>query len=153
MSENEGKKEDKSKQEENTLSQEDIDSMNKDIKEAKDSLVSKETDSKLEEAKKQAKEEAKKEMEVQKKLEEQEKTNKELQEKLEAKEKEAADKLSKLQSKVDDIIGTKQAVQPADPFQSKESGKVDVKRMSDEEINALEENSARAFFGEDFDGR
>ena len=138
---------------ESTLTKEDIDAINKDIEDAKSSLISKETDMKIEEMKKQAKEEAMKELEVQRKLEEQERMNKELQEKLNEKEKEASERLSRLQAKVDELASTKQAMKPADPFQVQEAGKINIKSLSEDDINDIETNSARAFFGEDLDER
>jgi len=144
----------KGEKDENPLTKEDIDAMNKDIADAKSSLVSKETEMKLEDVKRQAKEEAKQELELKAKFEQQEQLNKELQEKLEAKEREASERLSKLQEKVDEMVSSKAAVRPVDPFAAQEQEKaVDLKRMSDEDINDLEHASAQAFFGSELDDR
>jgi TolA-binding protein len=145
------------KKETKSITKEDVEQIEKDIQDAKSSLVSKEVDMKLEEMKTKAKEEALAEIEMQNKLREQEEQNRKLQEQLEAKEKEAAEKLNSLQQKVDEMVGSKAAFQPVDPFKNEPhqstEGVPDVKRMSDEQVDDIEMESARAFFGDELDER
>jgi len=154
MADKEETKEKQEKKVEDPLfTKEELEDINKDIATAKESLISKETEMKIEEMKKQAKNEAKQELEAQQKFEQQEKENQELKKQLEAREKEAATKLESLQKKVDEMIGSKAAMQPIDPFKAPPPETEKVDSWSDDKIEQVEEASARAFFGDDLDDR
>lgn len=147
MAEDDGKK---TGEENNNVPRDEWDAINKDIKSAKDSLVSKDTEAKIQAAKEEAKKEAEKEFQTNQKLQELEEQNKKLQEEKENKEKEAAEKISKIQSKVDELISSKAPVNKDDPFSNGEGNdKKGIDQWTDEEVNKLEEEHAKAFFGEE----
>ena len=132
------------------MSPEDKAAIEQDIADAKSKLISKEMQQQIEEAKKQTKEELMKELETKQKLEEQDKQIATLKAEKEKQEKEAADRLDKIQARVDDIISSKASIKRDDPFKD-EGSNIDVDRMSDETVDDIEEKSARAFFGEEYE--
>lgn len=133
------------------LTKEDLDQINKDIQDVKQSLVSKETQDAAEKAKKETEERIKQELELKNKLAEQEKANAEMKKKIEETEKLAADKLMTLQKKVDDLASSKAVLNREDPFRQVSNSNNEVARWDDAKVAAVEEESARAFFGSDYD--
>lgn len=132
------------------LSEEDYKKLNEDIEKTKNELTSEETKKKVEQAKEEERKKAQEEFEWKQKLAEQEKQNEELKKKLEETEKKSTQQLDALKKKVDDVIGTKMPPsQQQDPFASGPSK--DVASMSDEQVDEIEESSAKAFFGGDYD--
>jgi F0F1-type ATP synthase membrane subunit b/b' len=136
------------------LTPEDIQAMQKDIEEAKSKLVSKDTDMIVQ----KAKEEALKEIEAKQKLEAERKAQEdkdkliqELQDKVKAQETEAATRFDALQKRLDEMASSKAVITPEDPFKSQTNPAVDIDKWSDEQVRQFEENSARKFFGEDFE--
>ena len=127
------------------ISKEDIDAINKDIDDAKDKLVSKETDEKIEKAKAEAKAEAEKEFYLSQKAKELEEENKKLKEQMEAKEKEAAEKLTELTNKVNDYVESKAVISNDNPL---DKVNADVEKLDDEEIAKIEDESFKAFIEE-----
>lgn len=141
------------KEPEGSLSKEDIEAINKDIQATKDSLVTKESQDAIERAKTMGKEEAAKEFELKSKLDEQERMNKELQEKIAAQEEKAAKELDALKSKVDSMITSKAPIASENPFNKEPALSDEVDKWSNEKVEKFEENSAREFFGQDYDDR
>jgi hypothetical protein len=124
--------------------------IDKDLADAKASLVSKATQEQLD----RAKAEAEKELQLKKQLEEAEKEKKILADKIAAQEKETAERLSKLQSKVDELVTSKAPATIVDPFKSTNDGlKGQIASWNDDQVDAFEEASAREFFGDDYDAR
>jgi len=136
-----------------TITKEELTSIEKDIADAKAKLVSKDTQEAITKAKEEGKEQATKEAELQKKAEEAEKKTEELQKQLEEKEKLALEKLEKMESKINEMVSSKQIIAAQDPFNTDVAMTEKVDKMSDEEVNNLEERSARQFFGVDYDNR
>lgn len=139
------------------VTKEELAQMNKDTEAALNKLGDKLQQDTIDKAKAEAKAEAQKEFELAQKLTEQERLNKELQAKLEAQQKTTAEQLAALQKKVDDSIGSKAVLNPKNPFvheQQKDTSTLAViDSMSSEQVNELEEASARAFFGDEYDGQ
>lgn len=132
------------------LSEEEQKQIQKDIEETKNKLVSDETQKQVEEAKKAAKQEAQKEFELQKKLEELEKEKESLAQKLDESQKQSLAEIDALKSKVNEMVGRSRAmVRPDDPFEAPDKKPTSVENISDEEVRAIEEQSAEEFFGPD----
>lgn len=130
------------------VSKEELEALQKDIEKAATSLSAKERDEVQKSAREEGKKEAEKEFQLQKQLEEAEKKRQELEQKLEKTQQSAAEELKKIQERVDEMAASKQVVpQPEDPF--KKSDEVD--KWSDDKIREIEEKSAVAFFGADYE--
>lgn len=125
--------------------------IDRDIEEAKKSLVSKETQAQIEAAKAQARKETEAEMLIKQKLEKLEEENKKLREAQVAKEAETAKVLDELRAKVNSAIGSRAPAKMEDPFQEPAQGKLAVDRLSDAQIADIEKRSAEVFFGTDYD--
>jgi hypothetical protein len=127
------------------LSQEDLDSINKDLELAKNSLVSEEVQKKVEAAKAEVEEKhalAAKDQEIEN-----------LRKQLESKEVETAETLTKMNEKINSLIGSKAPKRMDDPFTQKEVNSDQVKYWPDEKVNELERKSAKLMLGDDFDER
>ncbi len=134
-----------------TFTKEELDEINKDIASAKDSLVSKETQAVMEKAKEAGKEEAKQEIEAKQKIDDMAKANEELKTKLEEQEKKASEQLGKMEDKINNLVESKQVIASENPFESKPALSDKVDKMTNEQVDEFEENSARDFFGQDYD--
>lgn len=138
------------------LTQEELDQINKDIAAAREKLVSKETSSQIEKAKQEAKQEAQKEFETSQKLKELEEQRKALEEKLQNTEKQSSEQLEALKKKVDEMAESKRVMQAKNPFADAANSagspnNPDPENMTDEEVNDIERASGRAFFGPEYD--
>jgi DNA uptake protein ComE-like DNA-binding protein len=136
------------------LSPEDIAQMQKDIDEAKSKIVSKDTEAIIQKAKEEAMREieAKQKLEAERKAqEEKDKLIQELQAKIANQEKEASTKFEMLQKRLDEMATSKAVVTPQDPFASETKSAINIDKWSDEELRRVEEESARKFFGDDFE--
>ena len=131
------------------LTKEDLKTIKDDLELAQKLLVSKETTKQIEDAK----EEVKKEIEEKTLTEKLEAEKKELADKLETKEKETAEQLEKLQTKVDEMISSKAGIVAEDPFKTEPASSKKVDDWSEDKINEVEEDSAKLFFGVDYDDR
>ena len=135
------------------LTEDEVKLLQKDIEDAKSKLISKETDEKIKKAKDEAKKEALAEVEKKKAEDDRERTIKELQEKLEKQEKDSTEKLTAIQKKVDDMVASKAVITKEDPFKNDPNLSKQVDTWSDEKIKEIEENSAKTFFGDAYDGK
>jgi len=137
--------------EEVTLTPEDKAAMQKDIDDAKKSLVSDDTQKVMEKVKAEAKAEAEKEFAVNAKIKELEADNKKLLDIQVEKEKESATKLDVLTKKVDEMTTSKANVVQQDPFKGNQP--VDIKTkvdsLSDNEALDLQEKASEQFFGKE----
>lgn len=136
-----------------SLSKEEIKAIEDGISNAEKTLVSEETQSVIAKAKEEAKQEALKEVEVQKELEKRDKELQELKQKMQEQEKAASEQLQNLKKSVDDMKGSQAIVNADDPFTKQSSQGSSVDNWSEEKINDVEQDSARAFFGNDYDER
>ena len=134
------------------LSEEEVKQLQQDITAAKNNVVSEETQKIIEAEREKARKDALQEAEAKKAIEDKEREIAELKKAQEQKEKEAAQKYDALQSKVDELIASKAVTQKDDPFTNNQP-QVDVDKMSDDQVNKIEEESARLFLGEDYDSR
>jgi len=137
-----------------TLTAEEIAQMQKDIEEAKSKLVSKDSEAIITKAKEEAMKEieAKQKLEAEKKAQEdKDKLIQELQAKIANQEKEASSKFDMLQKRLDEMATSKAVIQPQDPFASETKSNNNIDKWSDEELRRIEEESARKFFGDDFE--
>lgn len=133
-----------------TVSEDDYKKLQEEMSAAKQAMVSEEVQKKISEEREKAKNEALAEAEAKRKLEELEKQNRELQEKMEAQQRAAAEKLEQLTHKVNDMVGSKAVVRQEPRATAQTDTDVpDVDKWSDDKVNAVEEESARAFFGHD----
>jgi transketolase len=139
------------------VTKEELAQLNKDTEQALNKLGDKLQQDTIAKAKVEAKAEAKQEFEIASKLAEQERVNKELQAKLEATQKATSEQLAALQKKVDESIGSRAVINPKNPFvheqQKDTSANHVIDSLSEDQINEVEEASARAFFGEEYDGQ
>lgn len=129
------------------LSQEELSALKKDIESAKSVLSSKEAEDKLQKAKEEGRLEAEKELRLQQALETEKSKAIELEKKLKDKELESAKQLEALQKRVDDIVSSKGVISNS----SVNTGGHPVDKLTEEQVNRVEENSARAFFGPAYD--
>ena len=139
-----------------TLSKDELEQITNDIEKAKEQLVSKTTDQKLdaiERAKLEAKEEAKKEIEDKQKQDALVAENARLQEQLQAQQKLAEEKLTDMDTKIKNMVKSKQVIASEDPFKSTPAMSDKIDQMTNDEVDTLEEQSAREFFGADYDNR
>lgn len=136
-----------------TITKEELEALNKDIDVAKSSIVSKETQEVIQKAKDDARVEAEKEFELKKQLDEQKQEADRLKAQLADNEKKAADQLEAMKTKVDAAIESQAVVQSQNPFnphESQQSSTETVEQMSDEQVNNIEYESAKEFFGESY---
>ena len=145
----------KDKKDEIVLSKEDLDAISKDIEEAQNKIkeTAKAEVSAIDRAKEEARKEVEKEFELKKQAEELARKNEELQKQLEETNKMTSEKLDQFKAKIDDLTASKAVVTNRDPFQEEVAVPHQVDKWSDEKINQLEEESARKFFGDDYDDR
>ena len=139
-----------------TLSKDELEQITNDIEKAKEQLVAKSADQKLdaiERAKLEAKEEAKKEIEDKQKQDALVAENARLQEQLQAQQKLAEEKLTDMDTKIKNMIESKQVIASEDPFKSTPAMSDKIDQMTNDEVDTLEEQSAREFFGADYDNR
>jgi hypothetical protein len=127
------------------LDNNDIEAINKDIEDAKNKLVSKDTEAKILQAKEEAKKEAAKEFEVNARIKELEEDKKKLQESIELKEKEAAEKIANLAQKVNNYVESKAVINKQNSPLDKT---IDLDKVSDEDIDKIEQESFNAFINE-----
>jgi len=137
------------------ISEEEQKAIEADIAKARSSLVSKEMEERLERVKQEATAQATKEAEIKHQLEESQRKQKELEEQMRNKEAEYAKSFDALKSKVDEMTSSKAPVNIQDPFKQPTNGTNpnDVDSWDDEKVDQVEEESARAFFGDGYDER
>lgn len=130
-----------------------LEKIDEELNKARRELVSTETQSAIDKAREEARAQALQEAEVKKQLEEKEKEIAAMKKRIEDQEKNSAEKLQMFQKSIDEMKESQAIVNVKDPF--KEGGKstLDPEKMSDEEINRIEMNSGRQFFGPEFDER
>jgi uncharacterized protein YhaN len=138
---------------EDVLTEEEKNQINRDIDDARSKIVSRDVDAKIQQAKEEARREAEKELGMKQKLDELEKAKKELESKMETKEKEYAESFGKLKTKVDELVSSKAPIQMENPFSAPQAGAQAIDRMTDDQIEKIEDSSAREFFGPDYDDR
>lgn len=147
--------EEKTKKDE-PLNEEDIKKINDDIKKTQEELVSEQTKKVIETEKQKAREEVLKDVEAKKLVEEKEVENVALKKQLEEQEKKSAQQLDSIQKKVDDMVSSQSTSAGGNPFEG-DNNDTDSSKMVDnwskEKVDGVEEASARAFFGDDFDER
>lgn len=129
------------------LTQAELDNINKDIESAKQSLSTKST----EEIEKKIRLQLEKEFLLKQQLQEKENKAKELEQKLQDQEKKSSETLNALKSKVDELASSKAVVPNTNPLQRASSETNIVDKMSPEQIEDIEQESARAFFGPTWD--
>lgn len=125
--------------------------MQKDIDDAKKSLVSDDTAKAIEKAKSEAKAEAEKEFLVNQKIKELEEEKEKLKQEQITKEKESAKQLEELTKKVDDMTTSKAAINTQDPFKAGNNTvdlKSQVEKLSDEQALEIENEASRDFWGD-----
>jgi len=132
------------------LSAEEKAAIEKEIAEAQEKLVSKDTQNEIAKAKEEAKKEAEKEFTTNQKIKELEEEKKKAEEERIAKEKESAEKLDALKKRLDEMATSQQPVNLDNPFNENNKGNKEV-NMTDEDVKNIEVESARAFFGNDYD--
>lgn len=130
------------------LTKDDMDAVSKDIEKATKTIA----DANLEKAKEEGRREATKELELKRQLEEQEQRAKDLEAKLSAAQVESTAQLKKVQEQLDSMAASKQVVGSQNPFKD-EKGPSPVDSWSAEKVKAVEEESARRFFGNSYDDR
>ncbi len=134
------------------LTEEEKQAIDKDLADARTKLVSQDTEDKIRKAKEEGAEAAKVEIEKQQEVDAIKKENADLKASVETKEKEAASNIEMLTKKVDDLVSSKAPVEVKDPF-AEENREKTVNKLSDDEVNNIEERSAREFFGDGYDDR
>ena len=132
------------------LSAEEKAQMEKEIAEAKEKLVSKETSEEIQKAKEEAKKEAEKEFATNQRIKELEEEKNKLAEDQKQKEKEAAEKLEALKKRLDEMATSQQPVNFENPFQNN-NNQPNETIMTEEDVRTIEKDSARAFFGSDYE--
>lgn len=136
-----------------TLTKEQMEEMRRDVADAKATLVSKDTQDAIAKAKEEGADEARKEEELKQKADEATKLAEETKKRLEEQEKASSEKLEAMEKKLNDMVESKQILAAEDPFKTTPALTDKVDKMSEEEVTALEERSARQFFGVDYDNR
>ena len=136
-----------------TLTEEEKKQVDADIDNAKKELVSKDVEDKIEQVKQETKEQVTKELETKQRMDELQKQNETLQKQLEDKEKGFAESFDKLKTKVDDMVTSKAEVKVEDPFKEPDTAAKEIDKMSDEELDKIEERSGREFLGDAYDDR
>jgi len=140
-------------EEKEALTEDDLLELKKETERLKASLIGDSTNELVSKTKEDTRAQVEKEMELKQKLEEQERANTELQAKLDKQKEESASKFDDLTGKLDSLIASKQVISKQDPFGSAppEDSKVAIENLSDEQVDSIEDNSAREFFGSDYD--
>jgi hypothetical protein len=134
---------------EKVLSSEELIALNKDIETAKHSLSSKETEEAIVKAREQGRLEAEKELKTNQAIQEEKARVVELEKKLKDKELEASTALSALQKRVDEMASSKGVI--SNPQNLINMGGHPVDKMTDAQVDRVEEEAARAFFGSALD--
>jgi DNA repair exonuclease SbcCD ATPase subunit len=122
--------------------------LEKDTQEALQSLANKSKESELDKARSEAREEAKKEFELQQKLKQQEELLAKAIAEQEALKKAQAEQLEAIQKKLEDSLAQKKAPVVTDSPFSKPTNDQFLKSLSKDQIDRIEEESARAFYGD-----
>lgn len=131
----------------NDLTKEEIEMIQKDIETIKkETTLNNEVINKI---KNETKEEILKEVTTKQKEQEIIKENEELKNKLAQQEQLTKTKLEELQKKIDSIISSKATTYTDNPFKTISGKPIDA--LNDDEISKIEEESAKAFFGEAYD--
>ncbi len=137
------------KKESNSLSKEELDQIQKDIDDAKNA-VNKDA---LSDAKAKGKKEAKKEFEHEAELKKSKEEITKLTEQLKTQQKTADEQFNLLKDKVNSLAESKAVVNMKDPFDNNVDNSINKPKnpenWSDEQVREYEENSAKAFFGEE----
>ena len=138
---------------EQKLTEDDLKAIDKDIDTAKASL----DQDTLKKVREEAKAEVEKEMVAKKELEDKDSKIADLQKRLEESTKNSAEALDKLKSKVDEMVTSKQVMQPKDPFtpaqgqttNAQGNPNMNADNLTDKEVDRIEVESGKAFFGEE----
>lgn len=133
------------------FNKDEISAIQKDIESARASLVSEETKKQIEAAKVEARKSAEQEFLVNQKIKEQEALIEQLRQEKINKETEFNDKFQTMEAKMNDLISSKAPVTVENPFKSEPPQATTVETMTDAQINAFEQESGRAFLGNDYD--
>lgn len=131
------------------FSEEELSQITNDIKKAREGLVSKEVEQKINQVKEEAKREVEKEFLMNDKIKQAEMEKAQLQAEMEKIQKQSAEELERLKSKVDELISSKAPVKTDDPFKKHTDIKNSIDFLSDEQVSDIEEASARAFWGDE----
>lgn len=137
-----------------TLTEEERAQIQKDMEDARKTLVSEDVESKIRQAKEEAKKEVEKELQMKAELEKAKAEAEELRKKNEEAQKQAATQLDALKKRVDEMTASRAPTSVVDPFGNPSrltDGSHPIDSLNDAEIDKLEERSAREFFGEDYD--
>jgi DNA repair exonuclease SbcCD ATPase subunit len=132
------------------LSAEDKAALDRDIAAAKASVSTKEQLKDIEAIKEQVRKEAEKEAAMKAELDAARKAQEELQKELEKTKREATERLDKIQAHVDQMASSRAVVGGGDPFATP-APKIDIDSWSRDKVDRIEEASAAAFFGPDYD--
>lgn len=136
--------EDNKPKEQDVLNNEDLDKLEKDMDNARNTLVSKETEDKIAQAKEEAKKEAEKEFLVNQRIKELEEEKVKLAEDKAKKEEEVAKQLEEMKEKLNAAITSRAVPTANNPFNDKPSSS-NIDKLSDDEVNQIEQASYLAF--------
>jgi len=133
----------------NVLTKDELAQIDKEL----ESLKSKVSGDAVSKAKEEGKAEAMKEMEIKRQLEEKDKKLIELESSIQKQKELAESSIKDMQEKINKLATSKLPADLKDPFteQGSRSAGFNPDKLSDEEIRRIEEESARAFFGPDYD--
>jgi len=139
----------KPEEQEDQLTPEDLKEIDSDLEKLKSSYSSEVIDK----ARKEGKDEAAKEFQIKKELEEKDRKIKELEENMKKQQESASKAITDIQEKVNTMTTSKAFnPNPEDPFQRRPdqgNNVLNIENMSDEQINEIEENSAKLFWGKE----
>lgn len=139
-----------------TISKEELDQLNKDLASSANVIAQKMAQESIEKAKDEGRKEAQAEFELKQKLAEQEKLTKQLQEQIEAQKKAAQTEAESMKKKLEELTASKATIPIQNPFansggaQPTQASHI-VDTWDDEKLDQVEQESARAFFGESYD--
>ena len=134
-----------------SITPEELEQIKKDIAAAKGNLVGKELQDEIAKAKEEARRETEERLKREQELKELQESKAKAEEALKKQQEEANTRLEALQTKVDELSGSKNIASGDNPFKENAQGKFDVNKLTDQEIEEIEENSLREFLGADYD--
>lgn len=134
---------------ETKMAPEEIAALQKDIESAKAALKAQAEQEVAARAKAEGKQEAAQELESRAALEKLAAEKRQLEEALAAAQRRADEELTKVKSKLDEFASSRAVAPPS--AQAPTPARPNVDAWSDETVNEVEENSARAFFGDQYD--
>lgn len=134
-----------------TISKEELEQLRKDADSARQKLSEEERRKVADEAASKTRAEITHEAELQKALADREKAHKELEDKLIKQQEDVKKQMEEYKKQIDDLSASQAVIKPQNPFAAVQNteGAIDYDKLSDEQRQDMQENSARAFFGEE----